>query len=55
MLNMVIALMGDTFGRVKEEQAKVDMKEKARMIIEAETFASFTVPNKTEEEEAKLR
>lgn len=45
MLNMVIALMGDTFGRVKEASAAVDMKEKARMVLEVESFISWKYPH----------
>lgn len=50
MLNMVIALMGDTFGRVKEASASVDMKEKASMVLEVEQFVSWKNPALSEEE-----
>jgi hypothetical protein len=36
MLNLLISLMGDTFGRVKEEQEIADMKELAQMVLEGE-------------------
>jgi hypothetical protein len=41
MFNLVIALMGDTFGRVKEVSASVDMKEKANMVLEYEHFLKW--------------
>ena len=36
MLNLLISIMGDTFGRVKEEQAIADMKELTEMVVEGE-------------------
>lgn len=54
MLNMVIALMGDTFGRVKEASASVDMKEKASMVLEVEQFVNWRLPATTPQEEEKL-
>lgn len=36
MLNLLISLMGETYGRVKEEQEIADMKELAQMVIEGE-------------------
>ena len=36
MLNLLISIMGDTFGRVKEEQEIADMKELTEMVIEGE-------------------
>lgn len=36
MLNLLISIMGDTFGRVKEEQQIADMKELTGMVIEGE-------------------
>lgn len=36
MLNLLISIMGDTFGRVKEEQSIADMKELTEMVLEGE-------------------
>lgn len=36
MLNLLISIMGDTFGRVKDEQAIADMRELTGMVIEGE-------------------
>lgn len=41
MFNLIIALMGDTFGRVKEASACVDMREKANMVLEVENFLKW--------------
>lgn len=43
--------MGDTFGRVKESSACVDMKEKAAMALEVEQFVHWRLPHQTEEEQ----
>jgi WD40 repeat protein len=36
MLNLLISIMGDTYGRVKEEKEIADMKELTQMVIEGE-------------------
>ena len=36
MMNLLISIMGDTYGRVKEEQEIADMKELTEMVIEGE-------------------
>ena len=36
MMNLLISIMGDTYGRVKEEQEIADMKELTKMVIEGE-------------------
>ena len=36
MLNLLISIMGDTYGRVKEEKETADLKELTQMVIEGE-------------------
>ena len=41
MFNLIIAIMGDTYGRVKEESVMVDLKEQANLVMEIESLMTW--------------
>ena len=47
MLNLLISIMGDTYGRVKEGKVIADSRELSEMILEVETLMYWNKPVKT--------